>query len=284
MYWRYRGDISMWAWFFHRLTGIGIFVFLLVHIVDTALIGWGRDVYDAVVQLYHHPVFRVGEILLIGVVLFHALNGVRVVILDFAPQTTVYQRQMLAVVVVAFFVLFIPSAFVMFAQTVLVSKPCELSWDWGGWCDLWAWLSALVSAFAIAFVAIPSGTVSRPAPLVPRPIGGLEFYGWLFMRVSGLLLIFLVLGHLFIMHFPDGGVYRINFDFVVQRFATPFWRTYDFVMLTLAMLHGTWGMRTVLLDYVHRPNRRLLALTVLYFVSGVILALGALVLFAFYPK
>lgn len=282
MYWRYRGDPSMWAWLLHRLTGIGIFAFLLAHIVDTALIGWGEDAYDTIVQLYHHPVFRVGEILLVGAVLFHGLNGLRVVILDFAPNMAIYQRQMLFVVLFMFVVSFTPSAVIMVGQ--MLGHTSALSRNWNGWQDWRAWLPAVVVAFTVAAVSVPSVTVPRPTPPIARPVGGLEFYAWAFMRVSGLLLIALVLGHLFVMHLMDGGVTRVNFEFVTQRFATPFWRTYDFVMLMLAMSHGVWGTRNVLLDYIHHPTRRFWAVVLLYAVSGIILALGALVLFTFQPK
>ncbi len=281
MYWRYRGDPSMGAWLLHRLTGIGIFAFLLMHIVDTALIGWGEDAYDTVVRLYHHPFFRIGEVLLVGAVLFHGLNGLRVVVLDFAPNTTIYQRQMLFIVLFAFVVSFIPSAVIMVGQ--MLGHTDALSWNWSGWRDGRAWLPAVVGAFAVAAVSVPSITVSRPLPPAARPVGGLEFHAWAFMRVSGVLLMAIVLGHLFVMHLMDGGVNRVNFEFVARRFATPFWRTYDFIMLTLAMGHGVWGMRIVLLDYIHRPTFRFWSVALLYAVSGIILALGALVLFTFQP-
>jgi len=283
VYWRYKGDPSMWAWLLHRLTGVGIFVFLLLHIVDTALIGWGRDLYDAMMRLYHHPLFRIGEILLAGAVLFHGLNGLRVIILDFAPAATLYQRQLLTGVVVTFIVLFVPAAVIMFAQ-MLHATGSERMFQWGDWWREWrAWLPALGATSAIAAVSIPSLSVTRPQPSV-RPVGGLELYGWLYLRVSGVLLLFLVLGHLVIMHLLDGGVNRVNYDFVAQRFAAPFWRTYDFVMLVLAIGHGIWGMRTVLLDYIHRPLPRLIALSTLYTITGIVAALGALVLFTFQPK
>jgi succinate dehydrogenase / fumarate reductase membrane anchor subunit len=271
----------MWAWLLHRLTGVGIFVFLLIHIVDTALIGWGRDLYDAMMQLYHHPVFRIGEILLFGAVLFHGLNGLRVIVLDFVPITTVYQRQMLIGVAVVFFVTFIPAALVMFGQ-MLQGGSRHVSWD-NALTEWKAWLPTLSAAFAIFSVYAPTVNLPRLQASV-RPVGGLELYGWLFIRISGVLLIFLVLGHLVIMHLLDGGVNRVNYDFVAQRLSTPFWRTYDFALLVLAMGHGVWGMRNVLLDYIHRPIARLVALSLLYTVAGVVLALGAIVLFTFQPR
>jgi len=278
MVFRYRGDPGMWAWLLHRITGVGIFVFLLVHVVDTALIGWSRDLYDAMMQIYHHPVFRVGEILLFGAVLFHGVNGLRVIVLDFAPQTTVYNRQMLVGVVVAFVLLFVPAALIMvgqsFGEGFRLGEVGLSNWR--------AWLPALAATVAILFVYAPTLNLQfRPSV---RPVGGLELYGWLFIRVSGLLLIFLVLGHLVVMHLVGEGVFRVNSDFVAQRLSSLFWRTYDFVMLVLALGHGTWGMRNVLLDYIHRPFARLLALSLLYTVVGVALALGALLLFTFQPR
>lgn len=278
MLFRYRGNPSMWAWLLHRLTGVGVFVFLLVHVIDTALISFGRELYDAMMQLYHHPVFRIGEILLFGAVLFHGINGLRVIVLDFAPQTTVYQRQMLIGVVAAFVLLFVPAAVIMFAQTFTANE----TWK-SGVSDWRSWFPALVATAGIVFVYAP--TLNMPQPqLSVRPAGGLELYGWIFIRISGLLLIFLVLGHLTIMHLVDGGAYRINYEFVAQRLSSLFWRTYDFVLLVLAIAHGTWGMRNVLLDYIHRPSARLLTLSLLYTIVGIVLSLGALVLFTFQPR
>ncbi|MCS7191791.1 MAG: succinate dehydrogenase, cytochrome b556 subunit [Armatimonadetes bacterium] len=280
MFWRYRGDPSMWAWLLHRLTGVGIFVFLLVHVVDTSLILWSRELYDKLVKLYHHPVFKISEILLFGAVLFHGLNGLRVVVLDFAPQTTVYQRQMLAGVAIAFFLLFIPVAIIMFGQMM---QGAEKHFGFEINPKSWQiWLPALLASVAIFSVYAP--TMSAPKLKVSiKPSGGLELYGWLFIRVSGILLIFLAIGHLVIMHLIDGGVNRINSDFVAQRLANPIWRTYDFLLLTLAITHGTWGMRTVLMDYFHKPSSRLIILSLLYVVAGIVTVLGALTLFTFQP-
>lgn len=115
-----------------------------------------------------------------------------------------------------------------------------------------------------------------------RPEGKFELVAWLFMRISGLLLVFLALGHLFIMHIFNS-IDTIDYDFVAERFATPFWRTYDLVMLTLAMMHGTNGIRTLIDDYILAPGKRLFALSFLYVVFFVLVSLGALVLFTFQP-
>lgn len=135
--------------------------------------------------------------------------------------------------------------------------------------------------------------MSAPSIDVPRsPHGGrrtsqrsnFELYSWLFMRISGIVLVFLVLGHLFIMNILDGGVHRINFAFVAGRWASPFWQVWDLSMLWLAMLHGTNGMRTIINDYAERDQTRFWLKMVLYVASAFIIILGTLVIFTFDPN
>ncbi len=116
----------------------------------------------------------------------------------------------------------------------------------------------------------------------PRPESGLELYAWLFMRVSGLALLFLALGHLLIMHIIHN-VDHIDFQFVAARYATPFWRTYDLLMLWFAMIHGVNGVRTVLLDYISPRGWRMVSLTSLFLVGFVLLTLGSLAILTFQP-
>lgn len=111
-----------------------------------------------------------------------------------------------------------------------------------------------------------------------------ERYSWIFMRISGLVLIFLVLGHLVIMNILDGGVQRINFGFVAGRWSSPFWQVWDLLQLWLAMLHGANGMRTVIADYAERPGTRFWLRTLLAVATVFILVLGTLVIFTFDPN
>lgn len=115
-----------------------------------------------------------------------------------------------------------------------------------------------------------------------RPESGLEVFAWLFMRISGLVLVFLALGHLVIMHLINN-VEVIDYRFVAARYATPFWRTYDLVMLWLALLHGLNGARVVIDDYVLAPRWRLLTLSALAVVGLIFLTLGSLVILTFQP-
>ena len=110
-----------------------------------------------------------------------------------------------------------------------------------------------------------------------------ELYSWLFMRLSGLLLTFLVLGHLFIMLVLDGGVEKINFAFVAGRWASPWWQIWDLAMLWLAMLHGANGLRTVINDYAERNVTRAWLKALLYASAVFTISLGTLVIFTFDP-
>lgn len=111
-----------------------------------------------------------------------------------------------------------------------------------------------------------------------------ELYSWLFMRISGVVLVFLVLGHLFIMNILDGGVQRINFAFVAGRWSSPFWQVWDLLQLWLALLHGGNGLRTIINDYAERDNTRVILKSLLYISTVFILLLGTLVIFTFDPN
>jgi succinate dehydrogenase / fumarate reductase cytochrome b subunit len=110
---RYRGGPGMAAWLLHRLAGLGLLFFLFWHVVDTALIGWGPGAYDASIALYRRTVFRVGEILLFGALLYHALNGIRIVVIDFWSRSALFHKTLWAAVVFAFIVLYVPIIVVM---------------------------------------------------------------------------------------------------------------------------------------------------------------------------
>ncbi|HUX10388.1 MAG TPA: succinate dehydrogenase hydrophobic membrane anchor subunit [Terriglobia bacterium] len=116
----------------------------------------------------------------------------------------------------------------------------------------------------------------------PRPQGGIDLLAWIFMRVSGVVLLFMVLVHLAIMHIINN-IEVINYHFVAQRYATPFWRTYDVVMLWLALIHGLNGMRVMIDDYVGSRGWRVFSLASLYVLGFMFLVLGSLVILTFNP-
>ena len=132
-----------------------------------------------------------------------------------------------------------------------------------------------------------TSTVSLDAPRSPyaRTKRGInwEKWGWIYMRVSGVLLVVLIFGHLFVNLMLGDGVSQIDFAFVAGKLSDPFWQWYDFLLLTLALIHGTNGMRTIVNDYVAKASVRRILHTALVASTGVLLVLGTLVLFTFDP-
>ena len=115
-----------------------------------------------------------------------------------------------------------------------------------------------------------------------RPGTNFELWSWYYFRISGVLLLFLTLGHVYIMHIATP-IEQVNYAFVAARYARPFWRTYDLVLLLLAMSHGVNGMRLILHDYVRGRGWRVFAYSVLYSAALIFTVLGALVILTFQP-
>jgi succinate dehydrogenase / fumarate reductase cytochrome b subunit len=100
----------MWSWVGHRITGVVIFFFLLVHVLDTSLVRVSPDAYNAVIGEYKNPVMGLGETALVAAILFHAFNGLRIIAVDFWKSGPKYQRQMLWTVLVVWAVVFVAFA------------------------------------------------------------------------------------------------------------------------------------------------------------------------------
>jgi succinate dehydrogenase / fumarate reductase membrane anchor subunit len=119
-----------------------------------------------------------------------------------------------------------------------------------------------------------------------------EKWGWIYMRASGLVLVVLIFGHLFVNLYAGEGVSGLSFGFVAGKYAQPFWQWYDLLLLWLALIHGANGIRTLINDYsispVGRGLRRLLSphflmKSALLGSTVVLLILGTLVIFTFDP-
>jgi succinate dehydrogenase / fumarate reductase membrane anchor subunit len=117
-----------------------------------------------------------------------------------------------------------------------------------------------------------------------KPAGGFELQAWYFMRISGLVLVFLALGHLFITHILNN-VENINYDFVASRWANPktgvIWRLWDLTMISLAVLHGFNGFRQILDEYVIRPGRRVFWHTLIWSTATLLIGIGAYAILLF---
>ena len=173
-----------------------IFFFLLVHVLDTALVRVSPEAYNAVIGTYKTPIMGLGEAGLVAAIVFHALNGLRIILVDFWAKGPRYQRQMFWVVIGLFVVLFVP--FAIRHLTHVLRRGAELM-------------------TATATVDDHRRRVrKRPrSPAAPSSRGNFEMWGWIFMRGSGVLLVVLIFGHLFVNLMVGEGIHAI--DFALRR-------------------------------------------------------------------
>ncbi len=121
------------------------------------------------------------------------------------------------------------------------------------------------------------------APARRRRGVNLEKWGWIFMRASGVVLVVLIFGHLFVNLMVGEGIHALDFAFIAGKFATPFWQWWDVIMLWLALIHGSNGMRTIVNDYVTNATARKALVWALGLAAGLLILLGTLVVFTFDP-
>ena len=115
---RYRGREGMLAWAFHRISGIAIWAFIILHVVDIYLVGGDPEAYNDILAIYTSPVGRVAEVLLGAALLYHALNGLRILIIDLWPAMTKHHRALWYASWVIFVAIFIPGALIILAPVL----------------------------------------------------------------------------------------------------------------------------------------------------------------------
>ena len=115
---RYRGRSGHYTWLAHRLSGLGILGFLLIHVWDGSMLTFNPKVYTWTLALFKHPLFGIGEIVVFGCVIFHAFNGLRISLLDWKPSWWKFQNASATAVWIAFAALFIPLAIMLFMGTL----------------------------------------------------------------------------------------------------------------------------------------------------------------------
>ena len=129
---------------------------------------------------------------------------------------------------------------------------------------------------SIADPRAPHSPVRRTGP-------NLEKWGWIYMRASGVLLVVLIFGHLFVNLMVGEGIHGIDFAFVAGKYASPFWQWWDVLMLWFALIHGANGMRTITNDYIAHPKVRRVLVWAIGLAAAFLILLGTLVVFTFDP-
>ena len=265
----------MWSWVLHRISGATIFFFLFVHVLDAAMLRVSPQTYNAVVGDYKTPIVGLMEYGLIAAVLFHGLERNP----DHPDRLLVAGPAL-------------PTADVLDSRHRL-SAAHGPGRRGGGHPRVGAppMSSPDLQLGRGETAPVRQRSHDRPAsldnPRSPRRRAGIpnfEKFAWLFMRFSGVALVVLAVGHLFIMLMWDSGVYRIDFNFVAQRWASPFWQFWDLALLWLAQLHGGNGLRTIIDDYSRKDSTRFWLNSLLLLSMGFTLVLGTYVLLTFDPN
>ena len=288
----YRGREGHLLYIGHRLAGLGTLLFLAIHIVDTSTVYFGKllgqpELYTHAIAIYRSTPFMLGEIMLVAAVLFHGVNGLRIILYDAFPYwwKKDLERSSFWKVAIMTFILWAPAAYFM-GRALYVNNLCRNcvaaeAIDVSARTNF-SVVSIPIIYFVVLAVLALGGRVVNPPPanrvravVVPKT---LETYIWQFMRWSGVLLIPLVWIHVAIQDVLIG-VHAIDLDYVALRWATWGWRAYDLALLAFSFLHGMFGLRAVVNDYVHNPawNRRLRLAIVVGWV--VITAIGAVAVF-----
>lgn len=286
---RYRGGIGQWAWAVNRVAGLGVLLFLALHIVDIFVAGFGPSLFDELLFIYKGPVIRILDIFLVFGLLYHGLNGLRLTLMDFKPAMAAQHIKLFYLQIIIFLIAFIPASLVLLNEFYGLVFGALIT------------LAVLALPLGVAYASnsLPFGganaevsagnyaaALDKLASSQGRPHSGFEFNMWLFMRVSGLLIIFLALFHMVLMHLVLS-VEQITFTTIVDRWAGAlgaFWRLYDLLLLVFAFTHGINGARNILDDYFHSTAWRAFLKIGLWLFWLVLMIMGAFIIFTFNPK
>jgi succinate dehydrogenase cytochrome b556 subunit len=258
---RYRGREGHLLYLGHRLAGLGTLSFLAVHILDTSTVYFFPELYPHALEIYRSTPFLLSEILLVVAVIFHGVNGLKIILNDTFPHwwTKDSERQSFWRVAVLTTALSAPAVLLM-GRSLYLHNICRCPPESALDVDAINTFSlvAIPLIFAailgvLAFGAPVNGPGAASARRVAVPARNLETYSWLFMRWSGGLLIPLVWIHVLIQDVLVG-VHAIDLDFVAMRWATLGWRVFDIFLLAFAFGHGMNGLRGVVDDYVQNPG------------------------------
>ena len=109
----YRGGPGMLAWALHRISGVAVLLFLFMHILETSMLTFGPEAYNAAFNIYRQAWFKPIEFLLVAAVLYHAGNGILVMIVDVWPASTRVYRRIFWAGAAVYVAVLIPVGFVM---------------------------------------------------------------------------------------------------------------------------------------------------------------------------
>ena len=308
---RYRGAIGQWSWVLHRLTGVGVVLFLALHVIDTSWAVFYPGLYVKAIAAYQSPLFTIGEFGLVFAVVYHAFNGIRIVIFDYKPELWRHQGQAAAAVLVLTLLVLAPVFLGMLSHVVdfyiaeaAIAGDRLLDVVVFSILEQLPFIAGFVGVLAAAIVLAALYSLIRgeaPARGKYPQASPIERFWWSFMRLSGILILPLVFGHLALMHVVQGvfditaaqavagtmssngtiGAVPSAVEFVYHRWSYAagglfVWRVYDLFLLVLVTIHGFNGLRYVLTDYTSGNDfARRTAVALCTVMAAVLLAVGA---------
>lgn len=263
----YRGREGHWAFILHRVSGLAIVLFLAIHVVDTSWVAYAPGAYTEAISLYGSLPFLLSEYALFAAIVYHAINGLNIILKDAFPAwwDKHLQANSFWKVIALSALCWLPAAYFV-SLNIYNLYICPAL---GGACGgaeppvpfaglsiayLIVPLASLVLVAVLAYGGTLSPQVTSKAPrFVVVPGRNLETWSWLFMRWSGGILLLLVWIHV-LGNALLTGAHHITLGFVADRWAQPLtWGT-TFTILALAVLHGFNGLRAVLTDYIRSPR------------------------------
>ena len=308
---RYRGAIGQWSWVLHRLTGVGVVLFLALHVIDTSWAVFYPGLYVKAIAAYQSPLFTIGEFGLVFAVVYHAFNGIRIIIFDYKPELWRHQAGAAAAVLVLTLLVLAPVFLGMLSHVVdfyfheaAIAGDKLLDVVVFSILEQLPFIAGFVGVLAAAIVLAAAFSLIRgdgPARGPYPKASPIERFWWSFMRLSGILILPLVFGHLALMHVVQGvfditaaqqvaGTMAINgtigavpsaVEFVYHRWSYAagglfVWRVYDLFLLVLVTIHGFNGLRYVLTDYTSGSDfARRTSVALCTVMAAVLLAVGA---------
>ncbi len=273
---RYRGKLGQWSWVLHRITGLGTLLFFYLHVIDTSWAVFYPELYARAIALYQSPLFTAGEFGLVACVVYHGLNGFRIVLFDSRPKWWRYQGRAAQLVFGGTLLILIPTFLIMFREVLDHYSRTPFDLKLGELiADNAQFVVGAVALIIVGVILSVGYSVIQPKRDATGKLKRSRFdqVMWSYMRVSGVLIIPLVFGHLAMMHVIQGvfkiteanwtavGTTGINasgsaVEFVQQRWnfmlgGVLIWRIYDIALLGFVVLHGFYGLHYVVNDYLH---------------------------------
>ena len=303
---RYRGKLGQWSWAFHRLSGLGVLLFLVLHVIDTTWAAFYPELYAEAINEYQSPLFTLGEFALVAAVVYHAINGLRIVYFDYRPHLWHLQQRAAMAVFAVVGVILLPVFVLMLGH---VADFYDGDPDIASISDvlrsqsrfLLGFLIILAVALTASFLySLISGEDKTKPDAYRKQPSQIDAWMWTFMRWSGVLIVPLVFGHLAMMHVISGvfditaadativgtGITNTSgtaVQFVGERWdhlvaGVAVWRLYDGALLALVVIHGFNGLRYVVNDYANDKvlNRALNWVILFGAVALIILGMAAL--------